>query len=104
MTLEDIKKVTVPVQRRWGERMPLMAAEEAGEYIQAISKLERKRYWKKGETPRVNGGAMDSSINQLVEEMGDVLIGMGALANRYNIGADEIAYAIARKLSEERTV
>lgn len=93
MMLEDIKKETVPVQSRWGERMPLMACEECGELIQAISKLERKLHAKK---------SYDHEYQNLVEEIGDLFITVGALMNRYCITPEEINKAMDDKLNEDR--
>lgn len=102
MTLDKIKEMTEPVWLHWRERMPLMAAEEAGEFIQAVSKLERK-LWARD----IEGNDLvrtEAEYDHVIEEMGDVLIVIGALANRYSITADEIEKAIRDKLSEERTM
>lgn len=100
MTLLKIKELTESVNLHWGSRMPLMAAEEAGEFIQAVSKLERKLY-----SPQ-SGRTYDieDEMDHLVEEMGDVLIVIGALANKYGIPAIDIQEAIESKLLEEREV
>lgn len=102
MTLDKLKEITEPVWLHWRERMPLMAAEEAGEFIQAVSKLERKLWARDIE----GDGSVrtEAEYNHVIEEMGDVLIVIGALANRYNVAADEIETAIRSKLSEERTM
>ena len=102
MTLDKIKKMTEPVWLHWRERMPLMAAEEAGEFIQAVSKLERKLWARDIEGDE--SVRTEVEYDHVIEEMGDVLIVIGALANRYNITADEIEKAIRSKLSEERTM
>ena len=95
MTILDIKEKTLPVNVRWGNRMPLMACEECGELIQAVSKLERKLFVHK---------SFDDEYDHLIEEIGDVFLTMGALMNRYCISAIDIEKAIDSKLSEERTV
>ena len=102
MTLDKIKEMTEPVWLHWRERMPLMAAEEAGEFIQAVSKLERKLWARDIEGD--DSVRTEAEYDHVIEEMGDVLIVVGALANRYNITADEIEKAIRDKLSEERTM
>lgn len=102
MTLDKIKEMTEPVWLHWRERMPLMAAEEAGEFIQAVSKLERKLYARDIEGD--DSVRTNAEYDHVIEEMGDVLIVIGALANRYSIAADEIEKAIRDKLSEERTM
>ena len=101
-TLEEIKEMTEPVWLHWRERMPLMAAEEAGEFIQAVSKLERKLWARDIEGD--DSVRTEAEYDHVIEEMGDVLIVIGALANRYSITADEIEKAIRDKLSEERTM
>ena len=95
MTLLDLKEKTMTVNTHWGSRMPLMACEECGELIQAISKLERKLFAHK---------PFDDEYDHLIEEIGDVFLTMGALMNRYCISAIDIEKAIDSKLSEERTV
>lgn len=102
MTLDKIKEMTEPVWLHWRERMPLMAAEEAGEFIQAVSKLERKLWARDIEGD--DSVRTEAEYSHVIEEMGDVLIVIGALANRYSITADEIEKAIRDKLSEERTM
>lgn len=102
MTLDKIKEMTEPVWLHWRERMPLMAAEEAGEFIQAVSKLERKLWARDVEGD--DSVRTEAEYDHVIEEMGDVLIVIGALTNRYNITADEIEKAIRDKLSEERTI
>ena len=100
MTILNVKELAEDVNLRWGSRMPLMAAEEAGEFIQAVSKLERKLY-----SPQ-SGRTYDieEEMNNLVEEMGDVLIVIGALLNKYGIPVVDVEEAITNKLAEEREV
>lgn len=97
MTTLELKDMTKTVNLRWGNRMPLMAAEEAGEFIQAISKLERKLY-----SRMQNQAECVDEFDHLVEEMGDVILVIMALANRYGIAAADIEQAILSKLREER--
>ncbi len=93
-----LKGLTRPVHERWGERMPLMGAEEAGEFTQAVSKLERRLV-----SSNRNIGECLDQIEHLEEEMGDVLIVIGALMCRYSIPACDIVNAIKNKLSQTRT-
>ena len=95
MTVKDLKEKTASVNEHWGNRMPLMACEECGELIQAVSKMERRL---------AAHVAFDKEYDNLVEEIGDVFITMGALMNRYCVSAEDISKAIDSKLSEERTV
>ena len=56
----------------WGDRMPMMAMEEAGELIQAISKFERA------------GCEPDSEeYKNLIDEIGDMMISLKALECHY---------------------
>lgn len=71
----------------WDDKMPMMAMEEMGELIQAISKLERK-----GKAVRSN----------LVEEIRDVYISLMALQYRYNIQMSEIEEEIEKKLNMKK--
>lgn len=95
MNYSELKEMTKSVNDHWGCRMPLMACEECGELIQAVSKMERRLFAKK---------PFDDEYENLVEEIGDVFITMGALMNHYCITADEIVKAMNDKLTEERTV
>lgn len=76
----------------WGNKMPMMAMEEAAELIQAISKVERCN-------PRV--ASYDQAIENLVEEMADVSIAIQALMARYNIDVEYVQEAMNKKLSKE---
>ena len=102
MTLFEIKMVTGSVNRHWKERMPLMAAEEAAEFIQAVSKLERKLYAR--EELADNSINVDTEMDNLIEEMADTMIVIGALMNRYGIDAEDIIDALCDKLLQERTM
>ena len=95
MSYKELKAQTRSVNDHWGCRMPLMACEECGELIQAVSKLERKLFAKK---------PFDEEYDHLKEEIGDVFITMGALMNHYCIDPDDITKAMDDKLSQERTV
>ena len=97
MTTLELKNMTTCVNLHWGNRMPLMAAEECGEFVQAVSKLERKLY-----AHLQSPIECVDELDHLAEEMGDVFIVIGALANRYGILATDIEEAITSKLSEER--
>ena len=79
-----------------------MAAEEAAEFIQAVSKLERKLYAR--EELADNSINVDTEMDNLIEEMADTMIVIGALMNRYGIDAEDIIDALCDKLLQERTM
>lgn len=70
----------------WGDRLPLNFCEEAGELMQAISKMER--------------GIGDAET--VLKEMADVYICMGGLAKRYGFGMADVEYWVSQKLLEEK--
>jgi NTP pyrophosphatase (non-canonical NTP hydrolase) len=82
------------VNRYWGNLMPMMAMEEAGELIQAISKYERSIPFKDRETYK----------KKLIEEMADVYISMAALRIKYDIDTDNVDSAINEKLNKKYCV
>lgn len=103
--LADLKRLTESVNEHWDTRMPLMAAEECGEFVQALSKMQRWFYTNpNGVWESVEKKSFQDLKAHLVEEMGDVFIVIGALMNRYDISPDDIRNAVKGKLSEERTV
>lgn len=79
-------KLIEEVYNYWNDMMPMMAMEEAGEFIQAVSKIER-----------VNA---EDTKNNLIEEMADMMISIKALTFRYGIEDDEIMKAIDKKLKK----
>lgn len=65
------------ISKHWEEKMPIMTCEECGELIQAISKYER------------NDGD-GQSTEDLINEMGDVIISIFTLASKYHISYRDI--------------
>lgn len=83
-----IDKRIVEVEKFWGDKMPMMAMEEAGEFIQALSKLERK-------------GSAEAKQN-LKEEIRDMYISLGAVITRYDIDSQEIIDMMDEKLNTKK--
>jgi NTP pyrophosphatase (non-canonical NTP hydrolase) len=73
----------------WGDKMPMMAMEEAGELIQAISKVERET-----KNPSL-------ALNNLIDEIGDMYIVLEALTQRYAIDPEAICERIGCKLNKK---
>lgn len=69
----------------WGEKVPLMAAEEFGELTVAISQRERGRI----------------SDDAVAKEIADVIISCGMLCHRYDISLEEVVGKIVKKLEKE---
>ena len=69
----------------WGEKVPLMAAEEFGELTVAISQRERGRI----------------SDDAVAKEIADVIISCGMLCHRYDISLEEVIGKIVKKLEKE---
>lgn len=69
----------------WGEKVPLMVAEECGELTVAISQRERGRI----------------SDDAVAKEIADVIISCGMLCQRYDITLEEVVEKIVNKLSKE---
>ena len=74
------------VNNYWGDQMPMLAMEEAGEFIHAVSKLERLN--------------LESNRKNLIKEIADIMISIKALTFRYGIEDDEIFEAIDKKLEK----
>ena len=81
----------------WGPQMPMMAMEEAGEFIQAISKMERFYKIEGGD----NVGIEYDLRKSLIDEIGDILISVKALQYHYRINDDEINNRIETKLNKK---
>lgn len=73
----------------WGDKMPMMAMEEAGELIQAVSKVERET-----KNPSL-------ALNNLIDEIGDMYIVLEALTQRYAIDPAAICERIGTKLNKK---
>lgn len=76
----------------WRDKMPMLAMEEAGELIQAISKVERK-----GDRYLEN----DELRNNLIEEIRDMYICLQALQYHYGLDNPTIEEAIDEKLNRK---
>lgn len=90
MTFDEIDKELNGVWKFWGEDvMPMMAMEECGELIQAISKYKREPTAKRAE--------------ELKKEMADVTIALEALIRMWNLqfGAEELRELMEKKLSKK---
>lgn len=74
------------VNRHWGDKMPMMTMEEAGELIQAISKLERAENRDK------------ELVDNVADEMADVLIAVCALSYRYGVSFSDVMNRVDKKL------
>jgi NTP pyrophosphatase (non-canonical NTP hydrolase) len=81
--MDEIKKVAA----HWGDRMPMMAMEECGELIQAISKDERYRN--------------TFTEEKLLEEMADVVISICALMELRELEPTDLQEKIDAKLSKK---
>lgn len=88
MTPFEIARKCDEVQKFWGDKMPMLAMEEAGEFIQAISKYEREQN--------------DITRQNLIDEFSDMLITLMALQARYEDGelSDAINKRIVTKLNK----
>ena len=73
------------INNYWGEKVPLMAAEECSELTVAISHRER--------------GRVDNDA--IAEEIADVVISCGMLCQRYNIPVEQVVEKIVNKLAKE---
>lgn len=87
MTKEEFLKKAKWVEEFWRDDLPLMAAEESGELIQAISKLERYKH------------IVPFSTDGLVHELADVTICIAALCYRYGIDYNEVEKQVEKKLN-----
>lgn len=89
------------VSNNWTYKMPMMAMEECGELIQAISKFERGSEFR--ETNNGNNGRFvwnGTKIENVVEEMADVFISCSALCHQYGITEEDVVRAIDKKLQK----
>ena len=72
VNMVDFKIFCNDIANYWSDKMSMLTCEECGELIKAISKYERE-----------NGSAQ--VIEDLINEMGDVIISIFSLAARYRI-------------------
>ena len=117
MNIFEIGRKTNQVAEYWGDRMPMMAMEEAGEFIQAISKYERALVEAKNREEKLaeeDAGAqadfereteemVRTARQNLIDEFGDMWITLLALQSRYEDGSwgDDIDKRIESKLSKK---
>lgn len=78
----------------WDNLMPMIAMEECGELIQAISKMER-------DDLAMVPGIKSRQKQDVIDEMGDVLICMSALSHRYSISEDDILNRLEAKINKK---
>ena len=79
------------IQKFWGGKFPMMTMEEAAEFQQAVSKIERY-------------GNLPDRKEDLITEMADVMISISGLMARYDISDSEVNEQIARKMSMKKEV
>lgn len=94
----DDDRVYEEINDYWDDQMPMMAMEEAGEFIQAVSKLERAL--KDKDDPDYDI-IVNMAKDNLAIEMADMHISMGALMVRYEMEKMTIDEAINNKLSKK---
>lgn len=86
--IKFFKTHAAEINEYWGDKMPLMCAEEAGELIQAISKVERNEFDAEAE-------------ESLKKEIRDMYIVLEILMYRYGIGRKEMEDLIKEKLEKK---
>ena len=89
---ESFEKFVGGVSDFWGSRMPMMCVEELGELTQAICKYEREGCLEQFD---------DYLWRNLVDEMGDVLISVWALAHHYGIAKTDIGKRVKTKMEKK---
>ena len=72
------------MSRYWGDKYPLMSAEEMSELIEAVSGIERGK----------------SSKQDVINEMGDVIIAVSILCARYGISPRDVISRIDLKIKQ----
>lgn len=117
MNMFQIARECDKVQKFWGDMFPMMAMEEAGEFIQAVSKYERALHdqesmkEKEPEDDKDVQEYMERSVEDivrnceqnLIDEIGDMWITLMAIQSRYDDGtwADRIDERIEKKLNKK---
>lgn len=97
----DFKKIG-DVANHWGDKMPMLVMEEAGELIQAVSKMERVTQDAKDGTCTVEDFERYSSAHDnLIEEIRDMYISLHILQYLYGIDDMTISDAINKKLNKK---
>ena len=92
LALKVEKSKISDVEKHWDQRMPMMAMEEMGELIQAISKMERAN----------DDYERSERMTNLVEELRDTYISLMALQIRYGIDMNEMVDEINMKLDMKK--
>lgn len=98
MNKEELRFKCIDVAGYWGNKMPMMTMEEAGELIQAISKLERSQ--SDGVRNTLEMAEYKQARKNLVDEIGDMFISLTALMEHYNIDDEEVDKRIETKLNK----
>ncbi len=80
------------IREFWGDYMPMLAMEEASEFSQAISKMERWHCMEGNDYDEL----VESEEN-LIEEMADILISIECIRQLYGIDVKEVKQAIKKK-------
>lgn len=107
MTQVEFVDKCVKVDEFWGLRMPMMAMEEAGEFIQAISKMQRSL--DDGIAAQKNDNKVKNAMlvqigkrrKELSEEIGDMYISLMAIMNHYGVTCEEVNEYVDKKLSKK---
>ncbi len=89
----------VKIRNWWGEKLPLMAAEEAGEFVKAISKAERTDEYEMNKYKNIKYLKDEELRQNLIDELGDLAIAMQAIMARYDISDEEVQRRIDYKTS-----
>lgn len=97
--MQDFYKSLYDVHKHWGNLMPMMAMEEAGEFIQAISKVERYRATE-AYSP-VDDMCDEIGIQNVMKEAADLYIAIGALGYRYGYSMSDIERFAKQKLNKK---
>lgn len=92
MNKEKFISACIDVDEFLGDKMPLMACEDAGKLIRAISKHERTCN---------NGVYNDYTKSQLIKEIGDMYISLIAIMSHYNINMSEVDEVIEENLGRK---
>lgn len=98
MNKEELRFKCIDVAGYWGDKMPMMAMEEAGELIQAISKMERSS--NDGVRNTVEWAEYKQNRKNLIDEIGDIFISLTALMEHYDIDDEEVDKRIETKLNK----
>lgn len=99
----------------WGDQMPLNLCEECGELIKSVSKMERSFGLYNQTLSRVmfepadwlnldlkHSDILTEPRNDVIKEMGDAIISIFALCERYSISKEDLEKRIKEKLNEKK--